>query len=191
MTMKPSTQDALALAQSIVQGQTTAQAALQASLQAVARLNPQVNAIDTQAPEAALRRAQALDAELAALRTDSQRAALLEERPFFGVPLPLKDLGLACVDLPSSMGSAFFRLTSFDLDGELVRRYPAAGFVPLPPTNYPDPGVRPTPVSTVYRGSLLTPAHLPPPAPRTGCPSARGRASGRGSLVALRPVRVA
>jgi len=108
MTMKPSTQDALALAQSIVQGQTTAQAALQASLQAVARLNPQVNAIDTQAPEAALRRAQALDAELAALRTDSQRAALLEERPFFGVPLPLKDLGLACVDLPSSMGSAFF-----------------------------------------------------------------------------------
>ena len=51
--MRPSAQDALSLAAAIVRGETSAQAALQSTLEAVARLNPQVNAIDTQAPQAA------------------------------------------------------------------------------------------------------------------------------------------
>jgi amidase len=181
--MQPATQDALALAQSIVRGETTAQAALQASLDAVTRLNPQVNAIDTQAPEAALRRAAALDAELAVLRSDTQRAALLDERPFFGVPLPLKDLGTACADLPSSMGSAFFRLTHFDRDGELVRRYHAAGFVPFARSTSPELGVSPSTEATVYGGPTRNPYNL--------AHSAGGSSGGAAAAVASGMVRIA
>lgn len=181
--MRPSSQDALALAATIVRGETSAQAALQSALDAVARLNPQVNAIDTLAPEPAMRRAQALDAELGALRSDTERAALLEARPFFGVPLPLKDLGTACVDLPSSMGSAFFRLTHFDRDCELVRRYHGAGFVPFARSTSPELGVSPSTEATVYGGPTRNPYNL--------AHSAGGSSGGAAAAVASGMVRIA
>lgn len=181
--MKPSAQDALSLAAAIVRGETSAQAALQSTLEAVARLNPQVNAIDTQAPQAAMHRAQALDAELAGLRTDTARAAFLEARPFFGVPLPLKDLGTACVDLPSSMGSAFFRFTRFERDAELVRRYHAAGFVPFARSTSPELGVSPSTEATVYGGPTRNPYHLDH--------SAGGSSGGAAASVASGMVRIA
>jgi amidase len=181
--MKPSVQDALSLAAAIVRGESSAQAELQAALDAVARLNPQVNAIDTQAPQAAMQRAQALDAELASLRSDTARAALLEAKPFFGVPLPLKDLGTACVDLPSSMGSAFFRLVSFERDAELVRRYHAAGFVPFARSTSPELGVSPSTEATVYGGPTRNPYKL--------THSAGGSSGGAAAAVASGMVRIA
>jgi len=152
-----STLDGLALAAQVARRDTTAVALLEAALAATARLNPVVNALDAVAADRARQRAERLDAELDAMPDDDARVELLAARPFLGVPLPLKDLSLACVDLPSSMGSEFFRGTVWDHDAELVLRYRAAGFVPFARSTSPEMGVSPSTEAAVYGGPTRNP----------------------------------
>ena len=152
--------DGLALAEAVARRETTAVAVLDRALEQAARLNPQINALDTMAPEVARERAARIDAELEALPDDAARLATLQRRPFLGVPLPLKDLGTACVDLPASMGSAFFRLIRFERDSELVLRHRAAGFIPFARSTSPELGLNPSTEATVYGGPTRNPFNL-------------------------------
>lgn len=151
--------DGLALAEAVARRETTAQALLDTALALTEQRNPQVNALDTLAPDKARERARQLDAELDALSAEG-RLELLARRPFLGVPLPLKDLGTACVDLPSSMGSRFFRLTHWERDSELVIRHRAAGFVPFARSTSPELGVNPSTEAVVYGGPTRNPWNL-------------------------------
>jgi amidase len=175
--------DGLALGARVGRRDTTAVDLLEAALSLTARLNPVLNAFDTIAADRAFERARRIDAELDAAPDDDARAGLLASRPFLGVPLPLKDLSTACVDLPSSMGSAFFRGTAWSADAELVTRYRDAGFVPFARSTSPELGVSPSTEATVYGGPTRNPWHLDH--------SAGGSSGGAGAAVAARIVPVA
>ena len=153
-------QDGLALAARVARRQTTARALLETVLARAGRLNPRINALDTIAADRARERADRLDTALEALPDDDARIETLRSRPFLGVPLPLKDLSTACVDLPSSMGSAFFRFVRWDRDSTLVERYRDAGFVPFARSTSPELGVSPSTEATVYGGPTRNPWSL-------------------------------
>ncbi|MCA3177373.1 MAG: amidase [Burkholderiaceae bacterium] len=152
--------DGLALGAKVAHRDATALDLLEAALARAALVNPKVNALDTIAAERARERARRLDAELDELPDDDARVELLRSRPFLGVPLPLKDLATACVDLPSSMGSRFFRFVEWDRDGALVERYRDAGFVPFARSTSPELGVNPSTEASVYGGPTRNPWHL-------------------------------
>jgi amidase len=152
--------DGLALGAKVARREATAVELLETALALAARLNPAVNALDTIAAERALERARRLDAALDAMPDDDARVALLRDRPFLGVPLPLKDLATACVDLPSSMGSAFFRFVEWERDCTLVERYRDAGFVPFARSTSPELGVNPSTEAGVYGGPTRNPWNL-------------------------------
>ena len=174
--------DGLALAARVARREATAEGLLDLALARAARLNPRINAFDAVAEARARERARRIDAELDAMPDDDARVGLLAARPFLGVPLPLKDLSLACTDLPSSMGSAFFRGTAWAADAELVVRYRAAGFVPFARTTSPELGVSPSTEATVYGGPTRNPWNL--------AHSAGGSSGGAGAAVAARIVPV-
>ncbi|HYF58901.1 MAG TPA: amidase [Burkholderiaceae bacterium] len=151
--------DGLALGARIVRREASAADALEAALARAARVNPSIRALDAMAVERARERAARLDAELDALPRAARDEAL-RSRPFAGVPLPLKDLATACVDLPSSMGSMFFRDVRWDHDSELVARYRAAGFVPFARSTSPELGLNPSTEVPVYGGPTRNPWNL-------------------------------
>lgn len=161
------TGDATALAQAIVAGDCTATQALQRTLDDVAALNPVLNAVCRLAADVGLQQAAALDAEAAACRNDAERRALLQRRPFFGVPLLLKDVGPATAHraLPSRMGSRLFpQGSAWPVDGTLTQRYLAAGFVPFGRSTSPEMGMSATTEAVAYGGPTRNPwntAHSP------------------------------
>ena len=174
--------DGLALGAKVARRETTALELLDTALALTERLNPQVNAFDTIAAERARERARRIDAELDDLPDDDARVELLRSRPFLGVPLPLKDLSTACTDLPSSMGSAFFRFIEWERDGALVERYRAAGFVPFARSTSPELGISPSTEATVYGGPTRNPWNL--------AHSAGGSSGGAAAAVAARIVPI-
>ena len=136
--------DATQLAAGIVRGDCSAVQALERTLADVQALQPRLNAVCLLAPEVGRAQAEALDAELAACTDEPARAALLQRRPFFGVPLLLKDVGAATAHraLPSRAGSRLFpQGAPWPEDGELTKRYLAAGFVPFGRTTSPEMGI--------------------------------------------------
>lgn len=153
--------DALALAQSIVAGRRSARELLEQTLLRVNEQNPSLNAVCLMRPELAVQRAAALDAELAQCRDDAARAALLQQRPFFGVPLLLKDVGAATasVDLPSRAGSRLLgpEGQAWPVDGVLTQRYIAAGFVPFGRTTSPEMGISASTEAQAYGGPTRNP----------------------------------
>lgn len=157
------TGDASALAQSIVRGDCSAVQALERTLADVAAMNPLLNAVCGLAPELGLQQASALDAELAACRSDSERWARLGERPFFGVPLLLKDVGPATAHrgLPSRSGSCLFpHGQPWPVDGTLTQRYLAAGFVPFGRSTSPELGMSASTEAVAYGGPTHNPWQL-------------------------------
>ncbi|MBE7419926.1 MAG: amidase [Ideonella sp.] len=156
--------DAHALATAIVRGECSAQQALQRTLADIEAINPRLNAVCLLAAEPARARATALDAELARCRDDAARDALLRARPFFGVPLLLKDLGPAVAwrELPSRLGSRAFgpRGIEWPRDGALAERYAAAGFVPCGRTTSPEMGISASTEALAYGGPTRNPWHL-------------------------------
>jgi len=152
--------DGLALGAKVARRELTALALVDTALAQTALLNPIVNAIDTINAERARERASRLDAELGDMPDDDARVALLRSRPFLGVPMPLKDLSTACVDLPSSMGSKFFRKIAWDHDSELVLRYRQAGFIPFARSTSPELGLNPSTEADVYGGPTRNPWNL-------------------------------
>lgn len=154
------TDDATALAAHIVGGGCTAVQALQRTLDDVAALNPLLNAVCHLAPELGLQQAALLDAEAAACRSDAERAALLQRRPFFGVPLLLKDVGPATAHrgLPSRAGSRLFPDGQpWPVDGTLTQRYLAAGFVPFGRSTSPEMGMSASTEAVAYGGPTRNP----------------------------------
>jgi amidase len=156
------TGDATALAQAIVRGDCSAVQALERTLADVAAMDPHLNAVCRLAPDLGRQQAQVLDAELAACRSDAERAALLQRRPFFGVPLLLKDVGPATAHrgLPSRMGSRLFPDGApWAVDGTLTQRYLAAGFVPFGRSTSPEMGMSATTEAVAYGGPTRNPWH--------------------------------
>lgn len=153
--------DALSLARSIVAGRTSAREVLQQTLARVEAMNPALNAVCLVRAEVAEPRAAALDAELAACRDDAARAALLRSRPFFGVPLLLKDVGAATasVDLPSRAGSRVLGPggQAWPVNGALTDRYLAAGFVPFGRSTSPEMGISASTEAQAYGGPTRNP----------------------------------
>ena len=156
------TGDATALAQAIVRGDCSAVQALERTLTDVAAMNPLLNAVCHMAPELGFEQASALDAELAGCRSDAERQALAQRRPFFGVPLLLKDVGPATAHrgLPSRLGSRLFPDGApWPVDGTLTQRYLAAGFVPFGRSTSPEMGMSASTEAVAYGGPTRTPWH--------------------------------
>ncbi|HVO08275.1 MAG TPA: amidase family protein [Burkholderiaceae bacterium] len=153
--------DAHALAGAIVRGECSAVQALQRTLADVDAMNARLNAVCLLRPDPALARAAALDAELARCADDAAREALLRARPFFGVPLLLKDLGPAVAhrELPSRLGSRAFGPHGLEwpVDGALAERYVAAGFVPFGRTTSPEMGISASTEALAYGGPTRNP----------------------------------
>jgi amidase len=152
--------DATQLATGIVRGDCSAVQALERTLADVQVLQPRLNAVCLLAPEVGRAQAAALDAELAACTDEPARAALLQRRPFFGVPLLLKDVGAATAHraLPSRAGSRLFpQGAPWPEDGELTKRYLAAGFVPFGRTTSPEMGISASTEALAYGGPTRNP----------------------------------
>ena len=171
--------DASALARHLVAGGCSAQQVLERSLADLAAVEPTLNAVALLRPELGRQHAAALDGEWAACRSDAERAALLQRRPFFGVPLLLKDVGPATAlrGLPSRMGSRLFG-DGFEwpADGALIQRYLAAGFVPYGRSTSPELGMNASTEAVAYGGPTRNPwnpAH-----------SAGGSSGGAGAVTA-------
>jgi amidase len=155
------TGDATALAQSIVRGDCSAQQALERTLADVAALDPKLNAVCLLRPDVAQATAAALDAELAGCSDTASRAALLQRRPFFGVPLLIKDVGPATAhrDFPSRLGSGVTGPdgAAWPTQGALTQRYLAAGFVIFGRSTSPEMGISASTEAVVYGGPTRNP----------------------------------
>ena len=147
--------DATALAQAIVRGELSAFDAVQESLKQIDRYNPELAAVSFCDAELALQQAKLQDTELAQLSAD-QRQLLLRQKPFFGVPSLMKDLGTAALDLPSQMGSKAFSAAGlgplkWTTDAELVKRYRRAGLNLFGRTTSPEFGISASTEADAYQ----------------------------------------
>lgn len=137
--------DARALAERVVHGELSAQQLLQQTAVALREADARLHCVSLWSLEVGEARAAALDAELAACPDDAARAALLKRRPFFGVPLLLKDVGPATAhrEIPSRMGSRLFGAGGrpWPAQGALADRYLDAGFVPFGRSTSPEFGI--------------------------------------------------
>ncbi len=120
------------------------------------RVNPTLNAVihrlDAQAQEAA--------------------AAIEPAQPLAGVPFLAKDLGPALAGAPQTAGSRFFANYVPPEDGELIKRFKAAGLVVFGKTNVPEFGLVP-----VTEPELFGPCRNPWDTSRTPGGSSGGAAS--------------
>lgn len=114
---------------------------------------------------AAIARAEAVDPAINAVVQkyfDAARSAArgeLPDGPLRGVPMLLKDLGLACKGTPTTNGSRFFRDAVMDYDSTLVQRYRAAGLVIFGKTASPEFGATATTESKLW-GATRNPWNL-------------------------------
>lgn len=105
---------------------------------------------------AAIARAEAVDPAINAVVQkyyDAARATAagdLPAGPLRGVPMLLKDLGIACKGTPTTNGSRFFRDAVADHDSTLVQRYRAAGLVIFGKTASPEFGATATTESILW-----------------------------------------
>ncbi|MDK2124835.1 amidase [Parachitinimonas caeni] len=116
--------DAIALADAIRRGETTAEAELEAAISRCESLNPRLNAIVCKL-------------------YDEARASLanLPDGPFRGVPFLLKDLLSPLAGAPLSQGCKALRHFRPDHDSELVKRFKSAGLVIFGKTSTPEFGL--------------------------------------------------
>jgi amidase len=176
--------DALALADLIFRGELSPREALESAIERAARTDPALNALCNPAHEQARSQAFALETELArARRSADGLARLRRERPFFGVPMPLKDLSTAAWGLPSTMGSRLFGRIEWSLDSSLVSRYRRAGFVLFARSASPEMGISPATEARAYGGPTRNPWNT--------AFSAGGSSGGAAAAVAARIVPIA
>ncbi|XAH24051.1 amidase family protein [Xylophilus sp. GW821-FHT01B05] len=159
--------DATALAQALARGEVSAQALLSMACERAQRLQPALGAISQFAEPLG-------------------RAAieqLPKDAPFAGVPLVVKDLGAPLAGLPMLAGSRALRQAApAAVDGELIARLRAAGFVPFAKTTVPEFGLN------LASEPLVGPACRNPWAPAF---SAGGSSGGAAAAVAAGIVPVA
>ncbi len=116
--------DGLALGALVRSGAVSASELMATALAAIARLNPQLNAVThTMRPQA-----------------EAAIAAGLPDGAYQGVPFLLKDLSPTLADVPTTAGSRFFSGVVRPYDTEQVRRWKQAGLVMIGKTNTPELG---------------------------------------------------
>ncbi len=132
--------DGLGLAELVAKREVTPAELVEAAIERAERHNPALNAIVYKA-------------------YDEARAAAqvpLPAGPFTGVPFLIKDLGVTVAGWPRSSGSRFTAHMVDTVDSGLIRRFRAAGVIPLGKTNTPEFGITGTTES-----ALLGPCRNP------------------------------
>ncbi len=132
--------DALGLAELVRRGEITPIELTEEAIARIGKHNERLNAVVHEAFGPARR----------------QAASELPDGPFRGVPFLIKDLGCPVAGMPRTSGSRFLAGERHDEDGELARRYRAAGLVFLGKTNTPELGITGTTES-----ALLGPCRNP------------------------------
>jgi len=123
--------EAVELAESLRTGQLSARELMSATLERIAAVNPAVNAIVTQIPEAeALALAEAADAALTGGR---------QLGPLHGLPIAVKDLALTA-GIRTTFGSLIYKDWVPDRDDLFVTRLKDAGAIIIGKTNTPEFG---------------------------------------------------
>jgi amidase len=117
--------DGLGLAELVRDGQVTPTELTEAAIERIERHDGVLNAVVHRAFEETRRCA----------------SGQLPDGPFRGVPFLVKDLGCPVAGMPRTSGSRFLRDEVSGEDGELTRRYRAAGVVILGKTNTPELGI--------------------------------------------------
>ncbi|HYG46170.1 MAG TPA: amidase [Bordetella sp.] len=133
--------DGLALAAQLRQGATDTHALMQCAIELARQRAEPLNALCYPDYDAALERA----------------AAHKPIGVFGGVPFLLKDSGLACNRLPSSIGLALCKDTRFSTNATLVERFDAAGLMPFARTTVPALCMAPTTEATINGGPTRNP----------------------------------
>lgn len=150
--------DALGLAALVRAGQIAPGELVDEALTRIARTNPAVNAV-----------VHTLDEPARAV------AAAVPDGPFRGVPFLVKDLGTPLAGAPLTNGSRYFDGFVPTVDGELFRRYKAAGLLIVGKTNTPELGIQP-----ICEPERHGPTHTPWKIGRTS----GGSSGGAGAAVA-------
>ncbi|QIX25639.1 amidase [Nocardioides sp. JQ2195] len=162
----PQSLDAVAIAESIRNGETSAREVVEAAIARIDKQDPQLNSV-------------------VATRFDEALAEVdagLPDGPLRGVPVLVKDLNMDVAGLPSTRGSRLFADLLPDRDSELVARYKRAGMVVLGTTNSPEFGLN---------ASTEPQLHGPTRNPRDHTRSPGGSSGGSGAAVAAGLVPVA
>lgn len=147
--------DAMGLAELVRTGEVSPDELAEAAIAAAERVNPRLNAIITPMFDEARR-----------------RAPDLPDGPLRGVPFVLKDLGPPLSGQRFTRGSRLCAHQIADHDGELVRRYRAAGVNIVGKTNTPELGLLP-----VTEPELFGPTENPWAVGRTAGGSSGGSAA--------------
>lgn len=150
-------QDGLALSAQLRAGATDPQALMQCAITLARQRAELLNALCYPDYDAALARA----------------AAWRPTGVFGGLPFLLKDSGLACDRLPSSIGLALCKDMRFAGNAMLVERFDAAGLLPLPAPPCRRCAWRPPPRRSSTAGPPATPGRrsVRPAAPAAAPPS--------------------
>jgi len=117
------------LAQLVRSGEVSSRELVEASLQRIEELDGELNAFTFTDADGALAAADAI--------------ASGDERPFAGVPIAIKDLGMAVAGWPLTNCSDLYADFTPDYDGFVVRRLREAGFVLVGRTASPEFGIVP------------------------------------------------
>ena len=153
--------DAMGLAARIADGQLSATEAVQAAIARSDKADPAINAVCNPTPDLALAAAREIDEQISKARSEAGgMLALRRLRPFLGVPTLLKDLSTPAIGLPSTMGSRLFGKVKWEVDGALVERYRAAGFVFIGRSTSPELGISPSTEAVAYGGPTRNPWSL-------------------------------
>lgn len=167
MTRLPADVDGLGMAALVRSGEVTPAELVEDAIARVEEVNPAVNAV------------------IGTMYEQAQEAAAgpLPDGPFRGVPFLLKDGGaVGYAGVPMTSGSRFLADYRPAADGELTRRYKAAGLIPFGKTNLPEFGLQPTTEPELF-GPTRNPWNLDR--------SAGGSSGGAAAAVATRMVPMA
>ncbi|GGZ97763.1 6-aminohexanoate-cyclic-dimer hydrolase [Arenicella chitinivorans] len=158
--------DGLTLAQSVKAGEIDPQQLLELAYQLVAQLNEPLNAFVSVQTESA----------------SEQSRNLNYAAEFAGVPLAMKDCVGYVNGVARDFGSRLARGTVIDFDAEVVKRYKAAGLIPMGTTNVPE-----------FSSSLTTESQLHGPCrnPWDASRSSGGSGGGGGAAVAAGIIPIA
>ena len=119
--------DAVGLAELVRKRELSATELLAEARERCDRVNPKLNAVVYRLDEEAERAATSVDMD----------------RPFAGVPFLVKDLGPAFAGAPLTCGSRLFANYVPEEDGEIIKRFKAAGLIAFGKTNVPEIGLVP------------------------------------------------
>lgn len=142
--------EAAELAQRIAGKEPSARETMEAFLQRIAAVNPAVNAICTQLPEA--------EALALADRADQQLAAGNATGPLHGLPIAVKDLALT-KGIRTTFGCRAFADNIPDQDSLIVTRLKQAGAIVIGKTNTPEFGAGSNTFNELF-GATATPYNL-------------------------------